>query len=141
MLFAVFLVTVLGRVLVTWRESSVADRDLKSAFLQSQMNKAMAGKEFSYPIKMAETLAFLTVVLVYSTAIPFVVLYGFLFLVCHYWLDKFYMLRVCKLPPRFACSLNDRASNLFAFAVVLHVFSAMWICSTPALFPTRVLVY
>lgn len=80
-------------------------------------------------------------VLLYSTAIPSVMIFGFLFVVSHYWLDKYYMLRTCKLPAVFACTLNDRAINLFAFAVVLHILSAMWICSTPALFPTRVLVY
>jgi len=59
----------------------------------------------------------------------------------HYWLDKWEILRVCQVPPRFQISLNDRANNILGIAILLHIASCIWMFTTPSIFPQRILVF
>ena len=59
----------------------------------------------------------------------------------HYWLDKWLILRVCHVPPRFHISLNDRANNIFGFAIFIHILATVWFFGTPQIFPSEVKTY
>lgn len=86
-------------------------------------------------------MAFVSTILVFSGAIPDLLLLLPLYFFCHFWLDKYLILRVCKVPPRFDISLNDRANNILGLAILSHIGASMWIFTTPAIFPSRILVY
>ena len=101
----------------------------------------MEGREFNHALKMGQHLAYISMILLYSSAIPSTMLFFPLYLGAHYWLEKWQMLRMCKVPPLFDVSLNERALYLLTFAVSLHLVVAIWVFTTPAIFPMRVLVY
>jgi hypothetical protein len=96
------------------------------------------GKDFNIPMKLAQHLAFTSCVLVYSCAIPDSIVALPFYYVTHYWLDKWMILRVGRVPPRFSILLNDRANNIFGFIIILHIVSSMWFFSVPEIFPQEV---
>ena len=77
----------------------------------------------------------------YSAAIPSLLGLLPLYFFAHYWLDKWLILRVCRMPPRFHISLNDRANNIFGFAIFMHILADVWFFGTPSIFPREVLTY
>jgi len=90
---------------------------------------------------MAQHLAFFTVVMIYCTAIPAFLLYLPVYFLIHFWIDKWLLIKHCKIPPKYETSLNDRANNIIAFSLMLHIFCSMWIFTTPEIFPSEVKVY
>jgi len=93
------------------------------------------------PLKLAQHLAFFTVVLIYCTAIPGLLLFVPFYFFLHFWIDKWLLIRHCKLPPKYETSLNDRANNIVGFALMMHIFSSIWVFTTPEIFPSAVKVY
>ena len=104
-------------------------------FLQVELDMVYEGKDFNIPMKLAQHLAYTSCVLVYSCAIPDSIVALPFYFVTHYWLDKWMILRVGKVPPRFSILLNDRANSIFGFIVILHILSSMWFFSVPEIFP------
>lgn len=65
----------------------------QSSIMQSQLDKAYSGLDFDMPLRLGQHLAFLTVVLFYCTAIPDLLIIGFIYFVLHFWLDKLALIR------------------------------------------------
>ena len=105
------------------------------------MEQALEGKEFNHPLHMGQHLAYFSIILLYSTAMPSLMLLAPLYLGSHYMIEKWQLLRMCKMPPLYDIELNERAITLFTFSVAMHIVVAIWVFSTPAIFPSRVLVY
>lgn len=103
--------------------------------LQVEVDEMYKGRDFDHQFKYASHLAYVTTVLIYSSAIPDLLLSLPLYFILHYWLDKWEILRVCKVPPRYAVSLNDRASNILGFAIGVHLAVNLWVFSVPEIFP------
>jgi len=110
-------------------------------YLQCELDELHEGAEFEQPLKLAQHLAYVSSILVFCAAIPDLLLLVPVYFLLHFWLDKWLILRVCRVPPRFDISLNDRANNILGFAILLRIISSIWIFTTPAIFPSRVLVY
>ena len=90
---------------------------------------------------MASHLAFISTILLYSPAIPDLLLALPFYFFWHYWLDKWQILRICKLPPQLSKAFIDRALNIVGVAVIIHIIAAMWFFSVPEIFPVRIMVY
>lgn len=93
------------------------------------------------PLKLGQHLAYTTSILVFSAAIPDLLLLLPIYFALHFWIDKWLILRLCRVPPRFDISLNDRANNILGFAILVHIVCTVWIFTTPAIFPDKVLVH
>lgn len=91
---------------------------VKLSVLQCEMDRELEGKDFKLPIKLGQHLAITFTIFSFSIAIPdlvgFLPIYFFLF----YWLDKWEVFRVCRVPPRYDPSLNDRANQILGFIIV-----------------------
>lgn len=142
MLFSSMIFTIALESLInfSWVQCFVNPR-VKASYLQAQMDKAMEGLEFRYPLRLGTHLAYFNIIMLYSTALPTVFLLLPLYLTINYWFDKTMLLRMCKMPPLYAEALMDYAVYLLTFAIMLHLIAAIWILGTPAIFPSRVLVY
>lgn len=110
-------------------------------YLQCELDEVYQGQDFNHPIKLGQHLAFACTIFVFCAAIPDLLLLLPVYFFFHFWLDKYLILRVCKVPPRFDISLNDRANNILGSAILAHIGASMWVFTTPAIFPSRILVY
>jgi len=134
----------LGSIVQTWiggllHKLAVTLR-AKSCYLQYELEELHSGLEFQIHLKLAQHLAYISCILVFSPAIPDLLGLLPIYFLAHYWGDKWLILRVCRLPPRFHISLNDRANYIFGFAILAHTLADLWIFSTPEIFPQEVLV-
>ena len=83
----------------------------------------------------------MSTILLYSPAIPDLLLALPFYFFWHYWLDKWQILRICKLPPQLSKAFINRALNIVGVAVLIHIIAAMWFFSVPEIFPVRIMVY
>lgn len=113
----------------------------RSKYLQCEYDELYAGKEFPHHLKLGQHLAYTSCVLVFSAALPSLLGLLPLYFFFHYWVDKWLILRVCRMPPRFDVSINDRASNILGFAAILHIICSVLAFATPAIFPAQIYAY
>lgn len=105
------------------------------------MDRQLVGKEFHLDEKMGLNLALICTVFSYSTAIPDLVALLPLHFFFHYWLDKWEIFKVCKVPLRYNPSLNDLANNILGFAVMVHTAICVWIFTCQTIFPENIKVF
>lgn len=72
--------------------------------------------------------------MMYSTAIPCLYFAGLLICVSMYWSDKVLFLRHYRLPPRLDRNLSTRAHLIMEFAIILHLFTGVYMLSNPDIF-------
>lgn len=106
-----------------------------------EVDRLYEGLPFDHHLKLAQHLAYVTTVLIYSSAIPDLLLALPIYFLLHYWLDKWEILRICKVPPKFNVSLNGRANNILGIAICLKLIVNLWVFSIPEIFPQRVRVF
>jgi hypothetical protein len=142
MLGSSMIVTIFLEMLIDYIHVSCVQKPaLKDAYLQIEMDNALEGLDFPYPLQLGTHLAYFTIIMIYSTALPTLFLLWPLYMTINYWYDKTMLLRLCKIPPRYSEDLMDYATYCVVFAIVVHLFMAIWILGTPAIFPMRVLAY
>jgi len=67
----------------------------------------------------------------YSSAIPLLYLSGFFLCIILYWTDKILLLRFNSTPPKFDLKLATRSRKIMEFAVLLHIWVALYMLSNP----------
>mmetsp|Transcript_10713 Transcript_10713/g.17985 ORF Transcript_10713/g.17985 Transcript_10713/m.17985 type:complete len:229 (+) Transcript_10713:1679-2365(+) len=103
------------------------------------MDELYQGKDFDPQIRLAQNLSFVTSVFMFSAAIPDLLVVLPIYFFFHYWLDKWQISRICKMPHRFGVELNERAVNLLGIGLMLKILASMWILTTPEIFPSEIL--
>ena len=85
------------------------------------------GEEFDLPIRIATILNTLGVVMCYSAALPAMIPIAFINITLSYIVDKFFILKLYKRPPRFQLSLMSSALTLIPLLVVAHLYFSILI--------------
>ena len=102
---------------------------------QKQLNEMYVGEEFDLPIRIATILNTLGVVMCYSAALPAMIPIAFINITLSYIVDKFFILKLYKRPPRFQLSLMSSALTLIPLLVVAHLYFSILIYTEKTMFP------
>lgn len=105
------------------------------------MDQVYEGMTFEMPVYLGDHLAFLVRILIFSTAIPDLVFLLPIYFFAHFWIEKWSMLKICKLPPKYDPSLLNTATNIIGVTIFIHILASILVFTTQEIFPDQVLVY
>jgi hypothetical protein len=93
---------------------------------QAQLNTEFEGFEFELPVRLATVLNTLGTVLCYAGALPAMIPIACVSFFISYHLDKFFLLKLYKRPPRYQLGIMTTVMKVVPVLVCLHlVFSAL----------------
>ena len=72
--------------------------------------------------------------MMYSAAIPALYIAGLFICFSMYWSDKILFLRHYRIPPRYGRDLASRAHQIMEYAIILHLFTGVYMLSNPEIF-------
>ena len=113
-----------------------ADMTKTKKILQDDYEKSYTGPSFQIGNRYAQLIAMTCIVLMYSVAIPILYVAGFFICVTMYWSDKVLFLRHYRLPPRYGLNLAGQSRIIMEYAIVLHLFTGLYMLSNPQIFPS-----
>ncbi len=87
-----------------------------------------------YDDRFSVLIAMVWVIMMFSTAIPFLYIAGILLCVSMYWTDKALLLRFYKIPPKHGSDLAFKARNIIEWSLLLHLFMGLYMVSNDAIF-------
>ncbi len=94
---------------------------------QEAYNQLYTGAPFMIYIRYAQILTMMFVCLFYSSGMPILYLTTCIQLIFTYHIDKYMLLRICRLPPRIDGFVNQIFLNTLLFMVVTHLGIAIWV--------------
>ena len=103
---------------------------------QNQMNEMHDGVEFELPVRLATILNTLGTVLCYSGALPMLIPLACLSFSLSYLLDKFFIIKLYKKPPRYQLSMLSTVKTILPAFVILHLVFSIWMFTEPTMYPT-----
>ena len=80
--------------------------------IQEEYEATYTGKEMQYDDRFSVLIAMVWVIMMFSTAIPFLYIAGILLCVAMYWTDKALLLRFYKIPPKHGSDLAFKARSV-----------------------------
>lgn len=114
-----------------------SDRSITKKKEQSKYEALYTGPEFLIEIRYAQILNLLFVCLLYGSGLPFLYIITFVNLLIIYWLDKCYLLRICKLPKNYDEKLEEGIRNFLWIFLLVHITFAIWVYGNPTIFDTN----
>lgn len=84
------------------------------------------GPEFMIELRYARILTVIFVCLFYSAYVPLLYVTAFATIFVIYWMDKFYLLKVCQIPRTLDRKLHTMVRHTLVLAVLLHLGNAVW---------------
>lgn len=85
-------------------------------------------------IRYAQILTVMFVCLLFSVGIPILYLSTCIQLILTYFIDKYMLLRICRLPPRIDGIVNKIFLNTLPFMVFVHLGVAIWVLGSESIF-------
>ena len=104
------------------------------AITQRERNHQFLGPTFFMSLRLAQQLMTFFVTLTYGSGLPILYPITAMGFVITYWVDKVAFLRFYRIPPNYSMRLSRWASSLLSWAVLMHLFVAIWMYSTPGIF-------
>jgi len=101
----------------------------RSVASQSALNHAYAGKDFVLSTRYGGLLSVVFGCLMYSSGMPILLLIGALIFFTIYWVDKVYLLRLCRTPSAYSDRINTACLRYLKYALLLHLLIGCWIYS------------
>lgn len=101
---------------------------------QEQLNKLYIGLEFNIEIKYASMLTICYICVMYGSTMPIMYLIGSVSLLIFYLFDKYYFLRVNRIPHAVSPTLALYVTRTLYFASFLNLCIAIWSFSTVDVF-------
>ena len=86
------------QVLKVWIQRCTLNASAKKIRNVQAMKKLLTGKEPELPVFLGKMYTFMAVVLLFSTPMPVLYIFGAVYCVLQYCIDKWYLLRVCRKP-------------------------------------------
>lgn len=126
-----FLVGFAWPLLLSARHRLVRLLLLPSRTTLADVAELFIGPRFDVPRRIARAYAYLSVVLLLSVPIPLVYLFGILYALGHYCVQKWALLRLCRTPPTFDAELVVRTLRWLKPMVVLHLGIGCWAYGSP----------
>lgn len=104
---------------------------------QAELLKLYTNPEFDIKQKFAQMLTVVFVTVTYSSGLPLLNIFAFLYMLCMYWADKFVLFWGSKRPPRYDSLMAKEASESCLYAVALHCVFAIAMYGQPCAFPSK----
>jgi len=114
--------------------SCTCDHKTTSKETQEDWVKLYTGPEFLVDFRYAQILTIIFICFLYAPGIPILYLTSFLNLLVIYWMDKFLVLRICKLSKTFDDTMENVVRKTLFFALFFHLISAVWTYGNSLLF-------
>jgi len=93
--------------------------------------------DFMLSARFAQLLNTVFVTLMYSAAMPLILMFAVVNFLVVFWVDKFLLLRSSRLPPSFDHTIADSAVAMLPLAALLHTAFAIWMYGHPLVFPSE----
>jgi len=100
------------------------------AFTQTELNKQRVGPVFSLAEHHARAVSIVWMGFVLSAGVPLLLPLSALVLLVTYWVDKFALLRLHRLPPLYDATVNFAATGSLWWALLFHVIMALYMYSS-----------
>ena len=103
------------------------------------LDALVVGSEFDVAENYAHTLTYIFVCMFYAGGLPIliVVLTGYLF--CRFWIDKYMVLRHCKVPTYMSEYLHETVIKILPYSLSFHLIFSLWQYSAPDVFPNEII--
>ena len=106
---------------------------------QEQLNKLYIGLEFNIEIKYASILTICYICVMYGSTMPIMYLIGSVSLLIYYYIDKYFFLRVNRIPHAVSPTLALYVTRTLYFASFVNLCIAIWSFSTINIFNPTIL--
>jgi hypothetical protein len=132
------LVTILSSKFFRWQDKHFSsDIRLTNQVSQEQLNKLYLGPEFVIEVRYATALTICFVCITYAPAMPLMYLITAVSFWLLYFVDKFYFLRVSRIPRAVSPSLAHSVVKSFYLAAFFNLAIAIWSFSNSILFAPK----
>jgi hypothetical protein len=108
---------------------------------QEQLNRLHIGTEFVIEVRYATVLTVCYVCVTYAATMPILYLVASLAFTLHYWVDKYFFLRVNRIPRAVSPTLALAVTHTFYFAGFLNLCLSVWSYSCVEVFDPMVEVH
>ncbi|CAE7643104.1 unnamed protein product, partial [Symbiodinium microadriaticum] len=133
------LFNVLSSKFLRWQDKHFSsDTRLTNQVSQEQLNRLYLGPEFVIEVRYATALTICFVCVPFASAMPLMYLISAIGLALLYIVDKYYFLRVSRIPRAVSPSLAHSVTKSFYIAACLNLAIAVWAFSNTLLFAPTV---
>eukprot|EP00929_Paragymnodinium_shiwhaense_P023277 TRINITY_DN14612_c0_g1_i8.p1 TRINITY_DN14612_c0_g1~~TRINITY_DN14612_c0_g1_i8.p1 ORF type:complete len:1429 (+),score=325.69 TRINITY_DN14612_c0_g1_i8:311-4597(+) len=108
----------------------------KGLVTQKPLNDAYLLPDWTLSLRLGETLSCIVCVMMYSGGMPCLYLFGCMYCVAAYWVDKWSLLRGSRQPPAYNEFQMKTALRCLPFATVLHVIMGVITFSNQDVLPS-----
>jgi hypothetical protein len=92
--------------------------------------------KFNVPKSLSQILTLVSACFMFGSGIPLLYPICFVALLLQYWCNKVLLLKIHKKPPAYSAELNRYSIVPFPAILVLHSVIAIYVYSSPSIFPT-----
>jgi hypothetical protein len=136
--FALLFYTKLRR----WQDTHfTGDTRLTYQVSQEQLNRLYIGTEFVIEVRYATVLTICFVCIAYASTMPIMYLVASVAFTLHYWIDKYFFLRVNRIPRAVSPTLALHVTRTFYVAGFINLCIAIWTFSNVDVFDPPVEVH
>mmetsp|Transcript_31998 Transcript_31998/g.57369 ORF Transcript_31998/g.57369 Transcript_31998/m.57369 type:complete len:1201 (+) Transcript_31998:143-3745(+) len=140
-IFTTVVVQAICTTMLPWIWVLTVDRFLRymatsGVVTQELLNDNYVQPEWTLSLRVAETLVIVYCVMFYSGAFPLLYIFGALYCLLAYWVDKWTLLRGSRVPPQYTKTAIEFAVELQPYAVLGHLAITMWVYGKQELMPS-----
>lgn len=104
-------------------------------FMQIDMNNAIMPPAFDLTKKYSHILNALFVIMLYSSGMPHLYIVCFFIFFSSYMFQKYILLRISSRPVKYSQIISQNVTKLLKVALVIKLITALWVYTTPDIFP------
>mmetsp|Transcript_160945 Transcript_160945/g.516589 ORF Transcript_160945/g.516589 Transcript_160945/m.516589 type:complete len:1006 (-) Transcript_160945:309-3326(-) len=101
-----------------------------------QLRELYTPPHFELAMQHAQQLCVIFVAVMFSAGMPLLLAFLPVCLTLYYWVDKYVLLRTCRVPPRYSYDLARWTARLLPCALWLHSILAIWVYGHPEVAPS-----
>lgn len=101
-----------------------------------QLRELYTPPHFELAMQHAQQLCVIFVAVMFSAGMPLLLAFLPVCLTLYYWVDKYVLLRTCRVPPRYSYDLARWTARLLPCALWLHSIFAIWVYGHPEVAPS-----
>lgn len=103
--------------------------------IQPEYEGLYLGSVFQIENRYSVLISMFFIILMYSTTVPILYVYGAILCFVQYWMDKYLFLRHYRKPPNYGLGLARYARQTIEWALLIHLLMGLYMMSDPEIFP------
>ena len=114
-------------------------KDVKKTkkIMQEEYEAVYTGQLIQYDTQFSKLIAFFWVIMMFSAAIPFLYLAGFILCFVLYWTDKTLFVKLYRTPPKHGSTLGHQVRSIIEWSLIMHLFMGLYMLSNPEIFTSE----